>query len=157
MTNAEAERALIAQVPVVHRGIRYKMISAIIYRRTGVPGQMEASAELTCFCGHSLTIARLDRVNWQNPEDGTRDIPVPPQNEDGPAPQEILARRAFWSGQEVLYEGERCVVSALKVRRWIDYPYWLEVVLTRLSDRAVIEAWSGSVCYTTKIKGGTEK
>lgn len=150
MTHAEAERALIAQVPVVHRSIPYKMISALIYRKGSKSGGLIARAELVDKCGHSVTIARLDRVDWANEADRTRDIIVPPQNEDGPAPQEISARAAFRSGQEVEYEGERHIISALIVRRWIDYNYWLELELTRIKDRQVQQVWSGSVQYNAK-------
>lgn len=150
MTHAEAERALIAQVPVVHKDITYKMISALIYRKDPKSGGMVARAELSDTCGHSVTIARLDRVHWANEADRTRNIIVPPQNEDGPAPQEISARAAFRSGQEVQYEGERHIITALIVRRWIDYNYWLELELTRVKDRQVQQVWSGSVQYSTK-------
>lgn len=150
MTHEEAVQAMIAQVPVVHKNIIYKMISGLIYRKDLKSGGVHASVELKSSCGHSVTIARLGQVDWANESDRTRDIQIPPQNEDGPAPDEINAKAAWSTGSMVLFEGEMYRVSALIVRNWLKYPnHWLSVVLSRVSDRQVVEAWSGSVQYCT--------
>lgn len=147
MTYKEAIRAMICEAPVVYRDIIYKKITGLIYRKVPESGKMSIRAELQDICDHSLTIARLDRVNWKNESDRTRVSEILPQNEDGPVPQEADARAAFWYGDEVLYEGERFIVSAMIVRNWVGNNYWLNLELTRISDRLVQQVWSGSVVY----------
>ncbi len=147
VTIEEAARAMVAGVPVIYKGITYEKISGLVCRRAEESGCMKVCAELQDMCGHSVTVARLDWVGWENESDSLRAADIPPANEDGPTPQEADARAAFWSGQEVLYEGDICTVSAMIVRSWVNYNYWLELELTRVSDGLVREAWAGSVIY----------
>lgn len=154
MTIKEAVRAMIAKAPVAYKGVTYKRISGMIYRKAQKSGSMKVRVELQDKCGRSVSIARLRQVDWENESDRTRTVDIPPVSEDGPTPQETDARAAFWSGQEVLYEGDICTVSAMIVRSWVDFNYWLELELTRVRDGLVRQAWAGSVIYhPTKAAG----
>ena len=62
MNNAEARDAMLGKSPVVHNGLKYSCISAIIYRPTE-DGGIRVTAELTDKCGHSVTIASVKDVN----------------------------------------------------------------------------------------------
>lgn len=150
MVHEEGVQALIAQSPVVHRGIPYQRISALVYRRLPKSDGAAIQCELLCRCGHSFTLAQLAQVDWLNQNDRETTHFVPPVNEDGITPLEEQAKKAFWSGREVWYEGEQHIISALIVRRWVDYNYWLEVELSRITDRLIQTVWSGSVQYNKK-------
>lgn len=147
MTYKEAKIAMLGEMPVVYRELSYKKISGLIYRKVPESGRICIRAELQGVCGHSSVIARLDQVNWIDESGRTQVSEIPARNEDGPAPQEINAKAAFLSGDEVLYDGDRHIVSAMIIRNWVDHNYWLELELTRLSDGLVQQAWSGSVVY----------
>lgn len=152
MTHEEAERALLTESPVIYREIPYTKIEHLLYRRRK-SGEYMISAALESKTGSSITIAPLGPISWQNEKDKTLLTELPPTHEDGPSYDEIQAETAISTGSPVLYEGEEYTVSALIVRSWIRWPcYWLSVELSRISDRKVEEAWSGSVCYTTKTK-----
>jgi hypothetical protein len=60
MNKDEIKAAFLEGVPVVHRGIEYVCISALIYRRSG--GKLLAQVELHDKCNHSVTIAQPERV-----------------------------------------------------------------------------------------------
>ena len=154
MTIKEAVRAMIAGAPVVYEEITYEKISGLVCRRAKKSGTMKVRAELLDMCGHSVTVARLRLVEWKDEDDRARAADIPPVHEDGPTPQEADARAAFWSGQKVLYEGDICTVSAMIIRSWVNYNYWLELELTRVSDGLVCEAWAGSVIYRLSEAAG---
>lgn len=61
MDNAELKEALTTQVPVMHNGIEYKRISAIIYRMDG--NKLIIQAELLDKNQNSITIASPERIN----------------------------------------------------------------------------------------------
>ena len=61
MTNAEARDAMLSKTPVVHNGLKYSRISAIIYRPTE-DGGIKVTVELASPCGHSVTIANTKDV-----------------------------------------------------------------------------------------------
>lgn len=61
MTNAEAKEALFSGASVKHKDIRYKCISAIIYRK-GEDGALMISAEMIATSGNSVTIARIKDI-----------------------------------------------------------------------------------------------
>ncbi len=152
MTHAQAERAMFAQIPVVHQGIPYERIYGLVYQIDPASGGVVARGELWSGCGHSVTIARLDRVACQNPEDEERLREVMIPQEDEPVFQEVWAKEALFSGEEILYENERWTVTALLVRNWMERPYWTCVELIRKTDRLVREVWSGSISYTQSGK-----
>lgn len=61
MTLDEAKKAYYTEAPVIHNGIEYERISALIYRKPkGQPPRLEL--ELFDKCGHSVTIASPDRT-----------------------------------------------------------------------------------------------
>lgn len=62
MTNEEAKQAFFDETPVMYGGIRYKYISAIIYKRDKYKNVM-VSVELWDRCGHSVNIARVQDVS----------------------------------------------------------------------------------------------
>ena len=61
MTNEEAKEAFFSGVPVRSKGIRYKHISAIIYRKDE-DGKVFVSAEMSDQNGNSATIARAKDI-----------------------------------------------------------------------------------------------
>lgn len=61
MNNAEARDSMLGKSPVVHNGLKYSYISAIIYRPTD-DGTVRVTVELTDKCGHSVTIATVKDV-----------------------------------------------------------------------------------------------
>ena len=61
MTNEEAKEAFFSGVPVKSKGIRYKYISAIIYRKDK-DGNVLVSAEMIDQNGNSATIARTKDI-----------------------------------------------------------------------------------------------
>lgn len=154
MTIKEAVKAMIAKAPVVYRGVTYERISGMVYRRAQKSGSMKVRVELQDKCGHSVVIARLGQVDWEKESDRTRTVDIPPVSEDGPPLQETNAREAFWSGQEVLYDGDIYTVSAMIVRSWVNFNYWMELELTRVRDGLPCQVWAGSVIYhPTKAAG----
>lgn len=62
MTNEEIKEAMYAQTPVEYKGIKYRCISAIIYRK-GFEVKTDITLELLDKCGHSVTIAPAKDVN----------------------------------------------------------------------------------------------
>ena len=62
MTNEEAKQAFFDETPVMSDGIRYKYISAVIYKKDANKNVI-VSAELWDRCGHSTTIARVQDVS----------------------------------------------------------------------------------------------
>lgn len=147
MTPAEADRAMILQVPVVHQGLEYKAISGLVYRKGDESGRLLVRAELLSACGNSVTIARLDRVGWLNPADGKRFPPDRGQTDEGPSYQERRAKRAFLSGEEIWFEGERWLPTAIILRKWMERVYWEYLELSGISSRQVREVWSGSIVF----------
>jgi len=61
MTGEEVKAAFMEECPVVHGGITYQKISAIIYRKAA-GGGIYIQAELLDRSGHSVTIAAAGRV-----------------------------------------------------------------------------------------------
>jgi hypothetical protein len=61
MNNNELKEAFVARRPVVHNGIIYERISAIIYRLRP-NGTIYTEAELMDKCGHSVSIVSPERV-----------------------------------------------------------------------------------------------
>ncbi len=72
VTIEEAARAMVAGVPVIYKGITYEKISGLVCRRAEESGCMKVCAELQDMCGHSVTVARLDWVGWENEDDRAR-------------------------------------------------------------------------------------
>lgn len=60
MTNEELKTALVSGCPVESGGIAYKCVSAIIYRYRN--GKLDISAEVTDYCGHSISIISPERA-----------------------------------------------------------------------------------------------
>lgn len=152
MTHAEAERAMILRAPVVYQDMTYERISGLIYRKKMENGGITVSTELLSACGHSVTIARLNRVGWLNPADQERSAPSAEPEEDEPVFQESRAKSAFSSGETVLYEEKIWIISALILRKWMDRPYWTSLELTGVSHRQVREVWSGSIVFAQAEK-----
>ena len=61
MTNEEAKEAFFSGVAVKSQGIRYKCISAIIYRKDK-DGKLIVSAEMLDNSGNSRTVARTQDI-----------------------------------------------------------------------------------------------
>ncbi len=60
MNNAEIKNALYSKVGVVHNGIRYACISAVIYRVEN--GKLQISGEMRSISGNSVTVAPVERI-----------------------------------------------------------------------------------------------
>lgn len=60
MTNEELKAALVGGCPVESGGIVYKCVSAIIYRYRN--GKLDISAEVTDYCGHSISTISPERA-----------------------------------------------------------------------------------------------
>lgn len=60
MTNSELKEALFTREPVMHMGIRYDYVSAVIYRT--VKGKLQITAELMDGIGHSTTVVHASKV-----------------------------------------------------------------------------------------------
>ena len=60
MTNSELKEALFTREPVMHMGIRYDYVSAVIYRT--VKGKLQITAELMDSAGHSTTVVHAGKV-----------------------------------------------------------------------------------------------
>lgn len=61
MTNDETKKAWLNKQPIIHKGIDYSKISALIYRLTE-NGEMTLSVELLDKCGNSVTIASPQNI-----------------------------------------------------------------------------------------------
>lgn len=61
MTYNEAKKAFDGQTPVKHKGIEYKHINAIIFRR--IDGEKVIQLELQDKKAKSVTVARLEAVS----------------------------------------------------------------------------------------------
>lgn len=61
MTNTEAREAMLNRTPVIHGGITYSRISAIIYR-PGDNRDVKVTVELLDKSGHSVSIANTKDV-----------------------------------------------------------------------------------------------
>lgn len=61
MTNEEAKQALINQLPVIHNGIEYVKLTAIIYRRN-MYGDIIISGEMLDKCGTCVVIAEVKNI-----------------------------------------------------------------------------------------------
>jgi hypothetical protein len=70
MTNDEVKKAWLARIPVCCDGINYFCVSALIYRLTE-NGEMILSVELMDKNGHSITIARPEKVEVTNVGENT--------------------------------------------------------------------------------------
>lgn len=144
MTYEEAQKAMIAGIPVIHRDVTYKEISGFIYRKLPSGEGYIARAELPDKCGHSITIARLDRIGLAS--GSPDDLPeVHPPNEDGPNLDEARVKRALQTGRRFDYQGEPHYVSGVIFRNWQKTDYWMSVELTRCRDGKVMEDWAGCV------------
>ena len=62
MTNEEAKQAFFDETPVMCGGIRYKYISAVIYKKDANK-KVIVSVELCDRCGHSHSIVRVQDVS----------------------------------------------------------------------------------------------
>ena len=62
MTNDQLKEALFSEKPVEYNGIRYKRISALIYRKNE-KGGLRVQVELEDMKAHSVTIAEPSRAN----------------------------------------------------------------------------------------------
>lgn len=60
MTNSELKEALFSRQPVMHMGVRYDYVSAIIYRT--VKGNLQITAELTDGPSHSTSVVHAAKV-----------------------------------------------------------------------------------------------
>lgn len=67
MTSEELKEAFKNGTPIMHRGIRYERINAIIYRY--IKNKIVVSAELQSNVGHSITIARMKEITGIDVED----------------------------------------------------------------------------------------
>ncbi len=147
MTHEEAERAARLQVPVAYRGITYKRISGLIYRRGLKRDERVCRGELESHCGHSIAIAPLHRVDWQDPADRERQIARLDPEEEEPSWMESRAKRAFQAGEIVEYEDQRWTVTAMILRPWMERVYWTSLELCRVSDRLVQEVWVENITF----------
>lgn len=62
MTREELKAAFFEECPVVHSGIEYQKVSAIIYRKNPKGNSLIVQAELLDRSGHSVTIARPEKI-----------------------------------------------------------------------------------------------
>ena len=69
MTNSELKEALFTREPVMHMGIRYDYVSAVIYRT--VKGKLQITAELMDRASHSTTVVHAKAVQRIGAEGGT--------------------------------------------------------------------------------------
>lgn len=85
MTNAELKEALFTREPVMHMGIRYDYVSAVIYRT--VKGKLQITAELMDRSSHSTTVVhakaaqRIGAEGAPSPQ-GEGSEEEPPQGSD---------------------------------------------------------------------------
>lgn len=91
----EIRAALLGRLPVEWRGVTYRRLSAIIYRRNRVNGGFQIAVEMEDPCGHSVTIASPREVNVPGAESFTEsDQPEinPPQHLMEPLKTALLDR-----------------------------------------------------------------
>lgn len=69
MTTDQAKTAWKAGVPVIHNGIEYQCISALIYR-IDKDSKMYLQLELYDRCGHAVMIAEPGRVEIKEKREG---------------------------------------------------------------------------------------
>ena len=62
MTNSEAKAALLEESPVIHAGITYQKITALIYRKAGQGKRVRVSAELLDRNGRDVVIAPVEKI-----------------------------------------------------------------------------------------------
>lgn len=62
MTNSEAKAALLEESPVIHAGITYQKITALIYRKAGQGNRVRVSAELLDVNGRDVVIAPVEKI-----------------------------------------------------------------------------------------------
>ena len=62
MTTDEAKTAFRRSVPVMHGGIRYDEISALIYRKNKAAGRLSLSLELADYRSRSVSIVPPENV-----------------------------------------------------------------------------------------------
>lgn len=62
MTNSEAKAALLEECPVIHTGIAYQKITALIYRKAGQGKSVRVSAELLDPNGRAVVIAPVEKI-----------------------------------------------------------------------------------------------
>lgn len=60
MSNEELKGALLSRCPVEHNGIKYKCVSAIIYRNKG--GKLSISAEVQDIKSNSVCIVDAEKL-----------------------------------------------------------------------------------------------
>ena len=60
MTGDEIKNALLGECPVTYNGIKYKKVSAVIYRKKGKG--IAIHAEMTAQSDNSVTIARIKDI-----------------------------------------------------------------------------------------------
>lgn len=143
MTHREGDRAMCQQAAVVYRGLEYQRISGLIYRRDPESDGIIVRGELLSSCGRSVSIARLDLVDWLCSKEKKRSIRELDPEELEHTPQEIRAKEAFLAGEELLYQGERWKTTAMILRKWMERVYWMSLELSRISDCKVQEVWTG--------------
>lgn len=66
MTNSEVKAALLEECPVIHTGITYQKITALIYRKAGQGKSVRVSAELLDPNGRAVAIAPVDKIERGN-------------------------------------------------------------------------------------------
>ncbi len=62
MTNSEAKAALLEECPVIHAGITYQKITALIYRKAGQGKEIQVTAELLDRNGRAVVIVPVDKI-----------------------------------------------------------------------------------------------
>ncbi len=62
MTNSEAKAALLEECPVIHAGITYQRITALIYRKAGQGKGIQVTAELLDRNGRAVVIVPVDKI-----------------------------------------------------------------------------------------------
>ena len=66
MTGVELKAALLEECPVIHTGITYQKITALIYRKAGQGKSVRVSAELLDPNGRAVAIAPVDKIERGN-------------------------------------------------------------------------------------------
>lgn len=62
MTGNEAKTALLEECQVIHAGITYQKITALIYRKAGQGNRVRVSAELLDRNGRDVVIAPIEKI-----------------------------------------------------------------------------------------------
>lgn len=68
MTNSELKEALFSRQPVMHMGVRYDYVSAIIYRVA--EGKLVITAELTDSISRSTSVVPAGKVQLATEQEG---------------------------------------------------------------------------------------